>query len=204
MAVRGKVELRPQLPAANALIFGEGCVGAINRGLRLLRAAVKQQHGYGFGACMGFRGNHGGGFHSGLAVQRRFHVLGMNVEPCGGHDGFALAAEEMQIAFAVLLGQVAGGEPGIGERLHAAVLPAGGGHHLATHLNFAIAAHANLTARKRLADSSLGKVKGMIEGDERCGLRHAIALNERKAKIAPEALQAAEAARLRHRQRPRT
>src|SRR5262249_51821344 len=123
---------------------------------------------------------------AGFLLDGGFEVFGMNVDAGGGDDDFAFSAEKAKAAVGLALGQIAGSEPFIGSRPQLAAGPGGAGDGGAAREPFPVGGGLDLAAGHGLADGALRDVKGMIEGDEGRGLRHAIALHEDKAERVPE------------------
>ena len=66
--------------------------------------------------------------------------------------------------------------------------PRGRSQHISTHQNLALIAETYLAPGKNLADGATADAEGVIEGDERGGLGHSVALNQRQAQPVPECL----------------
>ena len=114
---------------------------------------------------------------------------GCRFTPGSGHDDFALAAQKAQLAAGRGLGQIAGGQPLVLARLQRPARPGGARDHRAPHQHFAVWPQLHLAARQRLADRSAGHVEGMVQRDDRRGLRHSVALNHDESQAVPELLQ---------------
>ena len=64
--------------------------------------------------------------------------------------------------------------------------PGRGGDHGAADQHFAVGADFDFAARQGLADGAAGHVEGMVEGDQRSGFGHAVALHDDEAERIPE------------------
>ena len=128
---------------------------------------------------------------AGLTGEGRFKVLRMHVEPGGGHDDVALAAGEHQLAFRIAGRKIASAQPTLvcSACLGLSSAPFGFGDGATAYQDLAVLSDLHLAPGERLANAAPRSVEGMIQGDERGGLGHAIALNEREAEAGPELLQ---------------
>jgi len=120
-----------------------------------------------------------------------FQILGIQVQAGRGHNHLALAAQEAQLAGGLGLGQVAGGQPLIFLRMHCAARPRCCRNRRAADQHFAVRAQLYLAPRQRLADGSLGHMKGVVQRNQRRGFRHSVALHKHEAQRVPELFQRA-------------
>src|SRR5205085_636882 len=121
--------------------------------------------------------------------ERRLDVFGVYVEAGGGDDGLLLPATEVDVPILVHLSEVARGEPAaFGEWAGRAVAPVAGRDVRAAHENLAALAELQLLAGQNLPDRASPRLEGVVDRDERRGLRHAVALYDREAEATPERL----------------
>src|ERR1700757_707142 len=110
----------------------------------------------------------------------------MNIYAASSDDHFALAPQKAQFPTRFFLGQIAGREPVVFTLSQLSLGPGSGGNHRTPDEYFPVRPDLDLAPRKRLANGAARHVKRMIEGDERGGLGHSIALHHHKAEPVPE------------------
>src|SRR5262249_31063090 len=175
-----EVKLRPDQPSMDTLIFRERGVGGLNRSRQSGAVSViRQEDRARLGVAAAFQGNDHAIAHRRLFAERRFQVLGINVEPCGSDDDTFLASTKTQVSFLVDFTQISSWQPALlAGRLEGAGLPVTCGHVFTPNKNLAVVSELAFAARKNLAYRAGRGPKGMIQADQRCGFRHAIALND--------------------------
>ena len=181
-----QIGLRPQHPAADALEVGQFGVGPLDGPRGPVSRAPAGQHGARFRAVRRLHGHHRARRDLRLLFDGRFNVFGMNVEPRCGNDHLALAAQKLEFARFLPLGNVARGQPLVLTRTQFAALPDGAGDHGPAHQHFAVRRELHLAPGHRLADGAFGHMEGMVERDERGRLGQAVALYEHESERIPE------------------
>src|SRR5262249_50658992 len=91
--------------------------------------------------------------------------------------------------FGVELAQVAGAQPAFfaERRTQLASLPVSAGDVFSAHQDLArFGIELYLAAGQYLADRTLAHAEGVVEADQRCGLGHAISLDDHEAESTPE------------------
>ena len=179
-----KIRLRPNKPFLQPLKFRKQFVRVLDghprHGSFRLRTFFHKQNRQRLGtACTGR--NHDAIAHASLLAQRRFNVLWINIQSGRRHDDVFLAALEPKIAFGIEFPDIAREQPPFAAffLLNSSALPITGGNIFAAHKNFAILCEPKLAPGQNFSDRALRGAKGMIQADERCGFRHAVALHDR-------------------------
>src|SRR5271168_3553922 len=113
----------------------------------------------------------------------------MHIHASAGDDDIAFAANESKAAVFGFFSEVAGSEPLAFALVHRSALPRGVGQHVSADEDFAFIAETNFAARESSTDGSFCDFEGVVEGYERSGLDHTVALDERDADGVPEVLQ---------------
>ena len=169
------------------LVRGEIAVGAADGGLQGSSRAGEEDDGDGLGACLrsrrGRRRSRGCRAAASIADSRS---AGWMLRPAAVTMTSPLRPRKRRSPAWVSFGEVAGGEPLAFAGLHAAALPGGGGEHVAADEDLAVVADADFAAGEGFADGALADVEGVVEGDERGGFGHAVALDEGEAEAVPE------------------
>ena len=184
----GELQLGPAQDAADLLEVGEGAVGLGDGGLQLVVCAGEEHDGDGLGA--------GGDARRGRRRRRARRAAWRSAASRSAGWMFMPAAVTMTSPLrprkrsspdVVLVGEVAGGEP--------LALRAGAWRRSCQ------VALASMSPRTRIspssvirtsrpgsgfADGAVADVEGMVEGDERGGLGHAVALDQGEAEAVPE------------------
>ena len=169
--------------------LGQRAVGLCHGALQFFLRAGKQHHGDRLRAACHLAGHHHRAAHASLRHQRGLQVGGMDVHPRAGHNHVSLAPQKSQFARRVLLRQVAGGQPLALARAHPSASPRRPAEHLAAHQDLALAGDLHLASRQWLPDRPRRNVEGMVQRYQRGGLRHAVALDQRKSQPVPEGFQ---------------
>src|SRR5664280_3070973 len=182
-----EVLLGPHQPAAHLLIFRELLVGTPD--YRLWIDGVSQdQYSVGLGVSALLQSDNQAFAYFVLLSQCRFQVLGIDVHPFARDDDVLFAALEIEIAFGVQLAEVAGAKPTFLAQhwLQFFSLPITGSDIGAANQDFAIFIELDLAAFEHFADRAFAGAKRMVQGNQRCRLRQAVALNDHEAQAPPE------------------
>src|SRR5262249_26050926 len=133
-----KIALRPDEPAAHALIFGELLIGTL---YRLVRISVAQdEHAAWLGIAAAREANNHCVLYFGLVAQRFFEVRRIDVHARRRDDHILSAALEVEIPFLVDGPQVSGAKPAFVSRYWNQLFA------LPVRLGDVLTAHQDLTA----------------------------------------------------------
>src|ERR1019366_310264 len=184
-----EVLLGPHKPAAHLLIFRELLVGTPDH--RLWIDGVSQdQYSAGFGVSALLQSDNHAVAYFVLLSQRRFQVLGIDVHPFARDDDVLFTPLEVEITFGIEIAQVASAKPTFLAQhwLQFFSLPIAGRDVGAAHQDFSVLVELDLAAFEHLADRAFAGAKWMVQGNQRCRLRQAVALNDHEAQAPPEFL----------------
>src|SRR5664279_4611564 len=184
-----EVLLGPYQPAAHLLIFRELLVGTPDYQF-WIDGVSQDQHGAGLGVSALLQSDNHAVAYFVLLSQCRFQVLGIDVHPFARDDDVLFTALEVEITFGIEFAQVASAKPTFlaQHRLQFFSLPIAGRDVGAAHQDFSVLVELDLAAFEHFANRALAGAKGMVQRNQRCCLRQAVALNHDETQKPPEFL----------------